>query len=280
MTGPVVAAALGGLVGFGALLVVFGLRGVVLLAGPARCRRATRSILVLAAGAAAAGAVTWWWTGWPVLGSWAVVAVLVLPSVLRGSGRHHAEIRRVEAIAAWTEQLRDTLAGANGLEHAVAATAKVAPDPLAPEVGRLAARLAYETLGRSLRAFADEVDHPTCDFVVAGLVTAAEQEARELSPLLGELSAAARAEAQVRARVWAGRARTRTSVRVIGACVVLFAVGLLLFDRAYLEPYGSTGGQAVLVVIGSLFAGALVAMDRMARIALPERFVARRVGSP
>jgi Flp pilus assembly protein TadB len=278
VSGPLVVGGLGALSGFGALLVVFGARGVGILHVSPRSTRATGSSLALVAGALAAGAACWWWTRWPVLGAWAVVAVLALPSVLRGSGRHHAEIRRVEAIAAWTEQLRDTLAGANGLEHAVAATAKVAPDPLAGEVGRLAARLAYEPLSRSLRAFAAEVDHPTCDFVVAGLVTAAEQEARELSPLLSELSAAARAEAQVRARVWAGRARTRTSVRVIGACVVLFAVGLLLFDRTYLAPYASRGGQLVLVAIGCLFAGALVAMDRMGRIVLPERFVARPGG--
>lgn len=268
---------LGAVVGLGALVASFGLRGRRLLAGRgSRSVRPTRRVVLLVAGATGVAALAWTWTGWPVLAAWAFLAVVAAPGVLAGAGRYQDEIRRVEAVATWTEQLRDTLAGANGLEHAVSATAKVAPEPLAAEVGRLATRLAYEPLRTALRSFAEEVDHPTCDFVVAGLVTAAEREARELSSLLGELAAAARAEAQVRARVWSGRARTRTSVRVIGACVALFAVGLLLFDRAYLEPYGTAGGQVALVVIGAMFAGSLVAMDRMGRIVLPERFVTRR----
>jgi hypothetical protein len=79
----------------------------------------------------------------------------------------------------------------------------------------------------------------------------------------------------MRSRVWAGRARTRTSVRVITGAVLLFAIGLVLFDRAYLEPYGSFGGQAMLGLVVVIFAAAFVAMDRMGRIEPPERFVGR-----
>ncbi len=76
--------------------------------------------------------------------------------------------------------------------------------------------------------------------------------------------------------MWVGRARTRTSVRVIVGCVALFAVGLLVLDRPYLEPYDSAGGQVALLVIGAIVAASFAAMDRMGRIALPERFVSRR----
>ena len=57
---------------------------------------------------------------------------------------------------------------------------------------RLAGRLEFEPLPDALRRFADDVDHPTCDFVVAGLITAAEKEARDLTPLLAQLAACAR----------------------------------------------------------------------------------------
>ena len=80
----------------------------------------------------------------------------------------------------------------------------------------------------------------------------------------------------MRTRVWIDRAKTRTSVKVIAGCVLLFAAGLLVFSRPYLEPYDTAGGQLVLVVIGAVFAVSLVGMDRMARIEVPERFVARR----
>jgi hypothetical protein len=77
-------------------------------------------------------------------------------------------------------------------------------------------------------------------------------------------------------RVWVDRAKTRTSVRVIAACVVAFAAALFLFSRRYLEPYDTVGGQLMLLGIAGLFAGSLVGMQRLGRIALPERFVGRR----
>ena len=89
---------------------------------------------------------------------------------------------------------------------------------------------------------------------------AAEKEARDLGPLLGQLADCARDEAKMHTRVWVDRAKTRTSVRVIAACVVAFAAGLLVFSRRYLEPYDTVGGQAMLLVIAGVFAGSLVGM--------------------
>lgn len=270
-----VALVLGAGVGLGVLLVVAGGRGRAVLAGAGRAVPTDR-VVRGAAVAGPVGALAYLLTGWPVAACGAALAALAVPRALGAAGRHRAEVARVEAVAVWAEQLRDTIAAANGLEHAIGASAAVAPGALADELSRLATRLEYEPLPVALRAFADDVDHPAADFVVAGLVVAAEKEARELGPLLGQLAETARAEAQLRSRVWAGRARTRTSVRVISGCIALFAAGLLLFDRPYLAPYGSAGGQVVLVGILALFAGSVVAMDRMGRIELPPRFLGRR----
>jgi tight adherence protein B len=272
----------GAAVGVGLLLVAFGLagRGVLPDGERARVRRrsgtADRLLLLRAVAAFVAGTGMLFVTGWAAGALLAAGACWAAPAALGGRRRHQAEIARVEAIASWTEMLRDTLAGANGLEQAVVATAAVAPEPIAPAVGRLAARLDHGRVADSLRRFAAEVDHPTCDFVVAALLTAVKGQARELGPLLTQLAECARDEAQLRARVWAGRARTRTSVRVIASCVALFALGLLLFDRSYLEPYDSVGGQAALLAIGGIFVGSILAMERMGRIELPERFLGRR----
>ena len=73
------------------------------------------------------------------------------------------------------------------------------------------------------------------------------------------------------------RARTRSAVRIIGGVVVVSVIALALIDRHYLRPYGTVTGQLVLLVVIALFAGALAAMDRIGRIAVPERFVGRRV---
>jgi Flp pilus assembly protein TadB len=272
---------LGAAAGLGAVLVLAALSGrQVLPAGRAGAGsrrllpsggRLVRVALVLVAVIAA-----WAVTGWVAGAILAGAAAWVVPAVVRGQRRYQAEVDKVEAVAAWAEILRDTMAGASGLEQAISTSATVAPEPIAPAVTALAVRLDHLRLAPALRAFADDVDHPACDFVVAGLLTAAEHQARELGPLLTQLARCARDEAEMRLRVWAGRARARTSVKVISASVGLFATGLVVFDRSYLEPYDAPAGQATLLVIGAIFAGAVLAMGRMGRIDVPERFVGRR----
>jgi len=114
---------------------------------------------------------------------------------------------------------------------------------------------------------------------VAALVLAAGHEARRLSDLLGSLAAAARDQAAMQLRVEAGRARTRTSSRVVVGATLVFAAGLLLLNRSYLSPFGTPVGQAMLGVIGLLFAGAFWWLSRLARPAPPERFLAAQTHS-
>ncbi len=102
----------------------------------------------------------------------------------------------------------------------------------------------------------------------------------ELGALLSQLAECARDESKMRMRVWVGRARTRTTVRVIGY-VILASVGFLfLSDREYLAAYDSMSGQFVLLIIALVFAGSLLAMERLGKIALPDRFVGRRFVDP
>ena len=270
-----VAFVLGAGIGFGAFVAGLGVAGRSVF-GARRWRPLSPRALLVATAAVGAGLGAYAATGWLAGGALVVAGVIVAPRLWGGRTEHQREIARVEAIAAWAEMLRDTMAGAAALEQAIVATGPLAPAPIASAVARLAARLDMEPLAVALRQFADDVDHPTCDFVVAALVIAAEREARDLGPLLGQLAVCARDEAKMRTRIWIDRAKTRTSVKVIAGCVLLFAGGLMVFSRSYLEPYDTVGGQLVLLVIGAVFAVSLVGMERMARIEVPERFVARR----
>lgn len=276
-----VAALLGGVCGLGALVALAGLIGRSVVPRRSAAPTVDRALLRLAL-ASGGAMVTFLATRWPVAALFAAGLGAWVPSALTASGRVQAEIAKVEAIATWTEQLRDTMAAANGLESAVSATSRLAPKPIAPAVERLGARIEYERTTDALRRFATEVDHPVADFVVAALVVAAEKEARDLSALLGHLAATARDEARMRSRVWVGRARTRTSVRVIAAVVPLMVGAVMLLDRHYFDPYNSASGQVALLVVGLVFLGSFAAMERMGRIDLPERFVGRRdvTGSP
>jgi Flp pilus assembly protein TadB len=280
LVNALVMALLGATCGLGALLAIGGACGLRLLDLSAlhdgRLGRHVDRALLRSAIAAVAGISALFATGWTVAGLVASLAGWWSPTWHRGRGAHARELQLVEAIAAWTEQVRDTLAAANGLEHALGATAPLAPAPIAGAVERLAARFDYERLPDGLRRFADEVDHPMGDFVVAALVIASEKEARDLGSLLTHLAQAARDEARMRTRVWVGRARSRSAVRIIVVVVVAMMLGLLAFNRAYLQPYDDAGGQLVLAAVIVTFAASFVMMERLGRIAMPQRFVGRR----
>ena len=264
------AAICGAGIGFGLVAIAAWLRGVpVPLRGRTRISR--QRVLTRLAGAAAAAIVVGVLTGWPIGALLAAAAAWVLPDLLRGGPSRARSVARVEAIAVWTEMLRDTLAGAAGLEQAILATAPVAPAPIRPEVGALAARLSSDRLVLALRAFDADLADPTADLVVAALLMAAEHEARQLGPLLGSLAQAARDQVNMRLRVEAGRARTRTSVRVVVGATLFMAAALVVLNRSYLTPYGSAAGQFVLAVVGGCFAAAFAWLTRLARPAERDR---------
>jgi hypothetical protein len=182
----------------------------------------------------------------------------------------------VEAVAIWTEQLRDTISAATGLEQAILATEHHAPPTLAPHVQRLVAGIRYGTTEDALRVFADDVAHPTCDFVVAALITATQHQARDVAQLLTHLSECAREECRFHLRMWVSRARVRTATRLITGVVVLFVSGLLLLDPGYLRPFVSFNGAMFLGLAGVSFGGALFMLHRLAQMPVPARFLSQR----
>ncbi|MEU5885023.1 type II secretion system F family protein [Spirillospora sp. NPDC047279] len=267
------AAVLGAVAGLGLVLCWTGLRARSQgSTGHGWSWRRWRHSPARVAAAVGCAVVVGGWTRWPVGAVLAAVAFWWLPDLL-GPDRQRARlVARIEAVASWTESLRDTLAGAAGLEQTILATAAVAPPPIAEEVAELAARLeAGDRLGDALHAFADRLADPTADLVAVSLILAAETEASDLGRLLGRLAAAAREQAGMRMRVAAGRARVRSSVRIIVAATLTLAGGLLLWSREYLAPYDSAVGQSVLIVIGVSFAGAFGWLRRISRIEEPRR---------
>ena len=276
MTGPLVALC-GAFIGLGILVALIGARGERLLAPLGRKKVATkkpiRPTLLLSP---CVGLALYFVTGWPIVGLAAATVFALLPGVGAAPTKRRDEQAFVEAIASWTEQLRDTLAGSHGLEQAIIATAPHAPQPIAAAVERLSIFIAYGSLGDGLRRFAEDVDHPTADFVTAALVTAAQHQARDIGLLLGHLAQCARDEGRMRTRVWVGRARTRSAVRIITSVVSAFVIGLFVFNRAYLEPYSSLSGQLILGAILAGFDVALFMMQSMSQIDSPERFIRRR----
>lgn len=276
----VVMAAFGGLTGVGAFLVLAGLSGRQVFAArqPGRAARLATGLGPARLGAAVAvGGAVLVVTGWPVGGLLAAAATVAGPRLLGGRSSREASIARTEAIAAWTEMVRDSIAAASGLEEAILATAGVAPAAIRPEVTVLVRRLEHQGLSDALGGFGDDVSHPSADLVVAALSIAARMEASDMTGLLSRLADAIRGEARMRIRVEVGRTRVRTATKVIvgvmGATIALLTV----LNRSYLVAYDSPGGQLMLLVVGAIFATGGWMLLHMSELDMPERFSARSV---
>jgi Flp pilus assembly protein TadB len=278
-----VALLLGSGVGLGLYILIAGLRGEPVL--PRSGQRASRrrgqfttshrgKIWLLAA---FVGALVWLITGWFAAGLLAICAAIVLPRTFGGQSARKAWIAKTEAIATWTEMLRDTMAAADGVEEAIAATVPLAPKPIREQVALLDARRRSERpLTEALAVFGQEVDHPSADLVVAALSMAAEGEGSDFVSVLSRLSTITRDEVKMRLRVEAGRAQVRTASRMIVGILIVAVLVLSVMSRGYLEPYGTVAGQMWLVLVGGVFALGVVLMEYMSRIELPERFSPRR----
>ncbi len=227
-------------------------------------------------GGPAVALVTYLLTTWLLVSVVTGLVVSAVPALKSKQRLRRDERGLADAIATWTEQLRDTLAGAHGLEQAIVATSVHAPLAISSAVSRLSAQIQYGRLSDGLRRFADDVDHPISDFVSAALITATEYQARDLAQLLGHLAQCARDEGRMRTRIWVGRARTRSSVRIITFVVIGFVCALVVFNREYLNVYSSFEGQIILSGIFILFGCSLIMLDQFSRIAAPQRFIRRR----
>ena len=223
----------------------------------------TTRVAATLAVAAAVGAAT----RWPVAAILAAVGVWLLPSVLGPDLANRRALDRVEAIAAWAEDLAGTLRGAAGIEQAILETAVSAPTEIRTELDRLTLAIrAGVRLPQALRALADDLSDPTADLVINVLLQAARHQARDIATGLSGVGQRTRRQASLRMRVVAGRARTRTSVRIVVAVVLGIATLAALFAHALLRPYSSPLGQLILAALGAAFAGGLVWLVRTGRV--------------
>ncbi|MEO3936767.1 type II secretion system F family protein [Dermatophilaceae bacterium Soc4.6] len=229
----------------------------------------TRATLGLAVGVGLLLAVL---TGW-------VAAVVVLPAAAVGLPYLLAappaaqQIRRVEAMEEWTRSLAGVLGAGVGIEQALTATLRSTPEPIMGEVATLVARLrARWDTETALRAFADDLDDVTGDLVAANLILAARRRNRSLASVLAGVAESVAEDVASRRRVEAGRAKPRGSARL----VTTFSVGVLAvlaFTGDYIAPYSTPFGQVVLVVLLTVYAGALLWMRRMAEGRTSPRFL-------
>jgi Flp pilus assembly protein TadB len=256
---------------------VIALRGLRVGPGPGApgvIERGLRDVVgVRGAVAVLAGVLALMFTGWVV----AALGVAVLAFSWRGLSGAAGERRaltRLEALATWTESLRDTIAGAVGLEQAIPASLRVAAPVLADPLARLVDRLHVRVpMADALLAFADDLADPGADLIIAALIINARLRGPGLRHLLGSLSASVREELDMRRKVYAERRATRRSVQIVIGVSVGMAICLAALDHAFLAPYDGTTGQLVLAVVAAIYAAGIVWLRRLARFEAPQRLL-------
>jgi Flp pilus assembly protein TadB len=266
----VVPALAGALIAAGVLGLVAGLRPAADVSGTSTTRELHRRLAstsrrtrLLLLGGVVAGTAAWWVTGWVLALVIGPVAVTGLPMLLATSPAVE-RIERLEAMEEWTRSLAGVLTVGVGLEQALVATLRSAPDPIVPEVTRLVARLrARWATEDALRAFADELDDATGDLVAANLILGARRRGAGLASVLDGLAESVAADVRARRQIEADRAKPRATARWVtlisaGVLVVLGASG------SYVEPYSSPVGQVVLVLLLSAYVATLIWMRQMA----------------
>ncbi|GGS88637.1 type II secretion system protein [Streptomyces violaceus] len=269
-------------VGGGIALFLVAVRGLPVKPDHEKQKAAERaSELIRFAGrrgslAAIVGLVVLLLTRWAVAGIAAGVLVFFWDRLFGGAGEERAAMRRVEALASWTESLRDTIAGAVGLEQAIPASARAAAPVLRPHLDALVDRLRSRTpLPEALQQLADEIDDASADIIVAALILNARLRGPGLRQVLGALAKSAREEVDMRQRVMAQRSSTRRSVQIVVAVSISFVLGLSIFNREFVEPYGTPAGQLVLACVCALFALGFWWLRKLSTIETPERFLVR-----
>ena len=276
---PMLAILLGAVTGGGLFLLVIALRGLPVRPqrqGPGRLERQVRELVSVRGGIAlVVGILVLVATRWVVAGVGIALLVYSWRS-LGGAASERKTMARLESLATWTESLRDTIAGAVGLEQAIPSSIRVADvslrEPLTKLVDRLHTRVPMHV---ALRRFADDLDDPSADMIIAALIINSRLRGPGLRALLGALAVSVREELDMRRKVNAGRRSTRRSVQIVVAVSVGMAVGLAVLDHAFLSPYDGVYGQFVLVIIGAIYAAGILWLRRLATFESPQRLLGR-----
>ncbi len=274
-----IAPILGAIAGLGLFLLIAGFRGerIVPSIGHLFGTETSRELALSATLAALLiGVFVYLASGWPVAALGVAAMVLLIPRNLGDRREHASHVARTNAIASWTEMIRDNMAGAAGLEQALLASAQVAPEPIAIELQRFRRSADRLPLVEALGDLGEDLDHPSADLVIAALSNAATMEVRELGPLLSRLAVATRADTRMRERVEVGRARIRTSARIVVITTVGTILFLWLFAGELLGVYDSLAGQIWMCVVAGVFVAGGSMLRRFARFDVPDRFQARR----
>ncbi|MGO1972912.1 MAG: type II secretion system F family protein [Propionibacteriaceae bacterium] len=215
-----------------------------------------------------AGVVLAVMTGW-------VVAILILPALGVAlpallSVPRPRDVALLEGLDRWVRTLAAALPTGRSVPDAIRVSRRTAPPVISAEVATLVSRLdARWQTEDALRAFADVLDSPDADAVVAALILAARRGTSGASLTLSGLADNLQAHLHGRRTVETERAKPYQIVRQVSV-ITLGTLGFFaIISRDFFTPYATPLGQLILAGLVVAYLGSLVLMRHRARP--PER---------
>ncbi len=219
-------------------------------------------------------------TRWPVLAAIAAVLTVMWPRLMHDVAAD-AERQRLEGIAKWLEDLRDTLRGSSvGAEEALEQVALRPPQAIADALATFTFRRRQGfRVEDALADLADELDHPTADAAIAAirLVVGGTAGAARLHHTVSTLAGAARDEVRARERVDRTRAIYRSSMKRLVVIALVLVAYLRLAAGDLLDPYSTPVGQVVLMLPMAMWGGCVMWLRSLCKYEAPARY--RIIGS-
>lgn len=224
--------------------------------------------------AVAVGVVVLMVTRWPVAAGAGGALIYLWPTMFGGGIAAARQMNRLEALATWTESLRDSIAGSVGLEDAIRHSVNAAPQVLQAPLSRMVSKMRVQIpLPQALASFAEEFEDSSAEMVIAVLILNSKLRGPGLVATLTELATTAREEIDMRRRIEENRKSLRRTALIIVATTAIFAGGMVLFSRDYVAPYNTPIGQMVLLVVLAILGGGLALIRSASTVKPPERFL-------
>ncbi len=228
---------------------------------PAGARGRQRDLLLLAS--AVVGLAIAVLTGWLIALLLVPVLALGLPYLLIVPTPRDVEL--LEALDRWVRSLSATIATGRSVTDAIRVSRRTAPPLIADEVGLLVIRLNHRWETRdALQRFADGLDSPDADGVIAALMLASTRGANGASVTLQALADSIQAQLKARRVIEVERSKPYVVVRQVTVISLLTLVVVFVGSPSFFAPYRTPLGQALLSVLLALYLGSLLLMRRKA----------------
>jgi tight adherence protein B len=218
---------------------------------------------VLLAASLVAGFLITALTGWVIALVLMPVLILGLPYLL--SAPQPRDVELLEAMDRWVRSLAATLATGRSITDAIRISRRTAPPLLAEDLAVLVLRLnnRWETRD-ALVQFADALESPDVDGVVAALMLATNRGTNGASVTLQALADSIQAQLKARRVIEVERSKPYVVVRQVTVISLLTLAGVFVLSPTFFEPYRTPLGQALLSVLLAMYFGSLLLMRRKA----------------